>query len=305
MLNYIDDQNFVDYVLEKGNIPFMIRGSLSCLANFNFRPVIGIRITGPTYRVSAIGENTKDQNDIGDIHIRELFEEVVFPGEIELPEKTKLGVSKALYALELWADFLCLAVGNPKIVVEVQRPVNVVMASQINFDVASLDSWASLFANYTKLETSERKRFAGAIWWYRKACATVYYSLFDSYTAYWNCLEILFTNEPHNIQKQMRVGLTKAKFIDNEYAKQVIYQCFEVEPKGDRLYRIRNDINHGNIRENSGVDYQRVFFRGMLLQSIVMELLHRKLGHPISGGMSVNEQAEKLKPPPPPKSDSS
>jgi hypothetical protein len=107
----------------------------------------------------------------------------------------------------------------------------------------------------------------------------------------------MFTNEVHNIQKQMRIALTRAKFISSEQASQIIYQCFDIEPKRDRLYQIRNDINHGNIRENSGLDYERVYFRGMLLQNIVLELLNRKLGHPISLGMSVNELAEKLKSP--------
>lgn len=88
----------------------------------------------------------------------------------------------------------------------------------------------------------------------------------------------MFTNGPHNIQKQMRNRLLKADFISSEDAKQIIFQCFEVAPPKDRLSQIRNDINHGNIRENSGVDYKRVYFRGMLLQTIVMKLLYAKLG---------------------------
>jgi len=297
MLSYLDDDNFVEYVLEKGSIPFLVRGSLACSANFNFMPLIGIRISGPTHRVFAVGENTKQPDDTGTIHVRELVDEVVFPGEIELPEKTKTGISKALYGLELWADFLCLAVGNPKIIVEVQRPINVVIATHSDFDVRSLDSWGDLFQHYLTLETSERKKIAASLWWYRKACSTAYYSVFDSYTAYWNCLEIMFTSEPHNIQKQMRTGLLKADFVSKEDAQQIVHQCFEVAPKTDRLYQIRNDINHGNIRENSGVDYRRVYFRGMLLQTIVMKLLYRKLGRSISSGMNINQEAEQINSP--------
>src|SRR5258706_10446145 len=114
MLNYLDDESFVEFVITKGSIPFVVRGSLVCPANFNFSTMIGIRISGPTYYIHGVGKNPQQENDIGEIHIRELVDEVVFPGEIELPEKTKLGISKALYGLELWADFLCLAVGNPK-----------------------------------------------------------------------------------------------------------------------------------------------------------------------------------------------
>lgn len=297
MFSYLDDDNFVEHVLEKGSIPFLIRGSLECSANFNFTQLIGVRISGPTYRVFAVGENMKDPNDAGKVHVRELVDEVVFPGEIDLPEKTKTGISKALYALQLWADFICLAVGNPKITVEVQRPINVVMATHSKFDVRSLDSWGDLFVSYTKLDTNERKKFAASLWWYRKACSTAYYSVFDSYTAYWNCLEIMFTSDHHNIQKQMRNGLQKADFISKEDAQQIIHQCFEVEPQKDRLYQIRNDINHGNIRENSGVDYKRVYFRGMLLQTIVMKLLYAKLGRSISAGMSINQQADQLNSP--------
>jgi len=329
MFSYLDDKEFVDFVLEKGSIPFIVRGSLACSANFNFAPFVGIRISGPTYYIHVIGENPQQQGDAGTFHVRELNDEAVFPGEIELPEKTELGISKALYGLELWADFVCLAVGNPKIIVEVQRPINAIITARSNFDLPSLDRWGSLFERYSKLETNGRRRLAGAIWWYRKACSTAYYSIFDSYTAYWNCLEIMcnvagskvhkgtevddaiqeylkgraevkaghilhcynnFVN--YSIKEQMKDALKD--LIGEEQASQVTYQCFEIKPEEDRLYQIRNDINHGNIRENSGPAYERVYFRGMLLWNIVMELLHRKLGHPISAGMNVNALAEKL-----------
>jgi hypothetical protein len=138
MLSYLNDNTFVEFVLEKGSIPFIVRGSLACSASYNFRPFIGIRISEPTYRIRAIGENVKQQDNVGTIHIRELIDEVVFPGEIELPEKTKRGISKALYGLELWADFLCLAVGNPKVIIEIQRPINAIIATRSSFDLASL-----------------------------------------------------------------------------------------------------------------------------------------------------------------------
>jgi hypothetical protein len=38
--SYLDDDAFVEFVLEKGSIPFVVRGSISCLANFNFSPFI-------------------------------------------------------------------------------------------------------------------------------------------------------------------------------------------------------------------------------------------------------------------------
>jgi hypothetical protein len=329
MFSYLDDKAFVDFVLEKGSIPFVVRGSLACSANFNFAPFVGIRISGPTYHIHVIGENPQQQGDAGTIYVRELNDEAVFPGEIELPERTELGISKALYGLELWADFVCLAVGNPKIIVEIQRPMNAIITARSNFDLPSLDRWGSLFESYSQLETNERRRLAGVIWWYRKACSTAYYSIFDSYTAYWNCLEIMcnvagskvhkgaeaddaiqkylkgkdkikaghilhcynnFVN--YSIKEQMKDALKD--LIGEEQASQVTCQCFEIKPEEDRLYQIRNDINHGNIRENSGPAYERVYFRGMLLWNIVMELLYRKLGHPISVGMNINALAEKL-----------
>jgi hypothetical protein len=155
MFNYLTDNNFVEYVLEMEKIPFLVRGSLGCSADFNFRSVPEIRITGPTYRVSAVRENSKDPNDKSQIHIQELFEEVVFQGEIDLPEKTRVGVFRALNALERWADLLCLAIGNPKIIVEVQRPVNIVMASPYDFDLSSFASWGRLTGSFLKLEPNE------------------------------------------------------------------------------------------------------------------------------------------------------
>lgn len=119
-------------------IPVLVRGRLACAANFNFMPFIGIRISGPIYLVFAIEENMKQPHDAGKIYVQELVDEVVFPGGIELPEKTRTGVPKAPYGLELWTDFLCLAVGNPKITVEIQRPINVVMSTHKDFDVRLL-----------------------------------------------------------------------------------------------------------------------------------------------------------------------
>lgn len=329
VLSYLDDKNFVDFVLEKGSIPFVVRGSLSCLANFNFAPFVGVRISRPTYHIRVFGENKKESEDFIKINVRELVDEVVFPGEIELPELNTKGISKALYGLELWADFLCVAVGNPKIIVEVQRPMNVIIASQSEFDYPSLERWASLMEQYFQLPTEERKKLASAVWWYRKACSTTYYSLFDGYTAYWNCLEILCgvsgskANQGEDIDEKIRNYLKNKKkitaghilhcynsfvnysikeqmkdalkeMLGEEQATQTIYQCFEIKPEEDRLYQIRNDINHGNIRENSGKDYERVFYRGMLLSHIVMTLIHKKLGRPISIGTSINKLAEQL-----------
>lgn len=148
-------------------------------------------------------------------------------------------------------------------------------------------------------------------------------------TAYWNCLEILCgvsgnkSNQGETIDSQIQNYLKSKKeitaghilhcynnfvnysikeqmkdalkaMIGDEQASHVIYQCFEIKPDEDRLYQIRNDINHGNIRENSGHDYEKVYYRGMLLWHIVMSLIHQKLGHPISIGMSVNKLAEQL-----------
>jgi len=329
MLNYLDDNNFVEQAIENGKITFLVRGSLSCSHHFNFTRLVPIRIAGPTFKIYAVAENSERPDDIGKIHVQELVDEVVFRGEVELPEKTKIGISKALYVLELWADFLCLTVGNPKITIEVQRPLNAVIGLKSEFDVQSLDRWGSLFEQYLLLNPSERKKLAGTIWWYRKACSTAYYSLFDSYTAYWNCLEILcnvsgsktreeevtnrqiesyFKNKKkitaghildcynrfvnYSIKEQMKDVLNR--MMGNEQASQVIYQCFEIKPEEERLYQIRNDINHGNIRENSGKDYERVYFRVMLLSDIVLTLVNQNLGNPVSLGMTINELAEQL-----------
>lgn len=325
---YVDDKAFVDFVLEKGSIPFIVRGSLTCLSNFNFAPLIGVQISRPTYRIRVFGENEKETDDFIKLHVRELVDEVVFPGEIELPERSVKGISKALYGLELWADFLCLAVGNPKITVEVQRPINPVISIQSTFDYPSLQRWENLFRRYFQLAPEERRRLAGALWWYRKASSTAYYSLFDSFTAYWNCLEILCgvsgskSNQGETTDKKIEAYLKNKKkitaghiihcynnfvnysikeqmknalktMLGDEQASQIIYQCFEIKPDEDRLYQIRNDINHGNIRENSGRDYEKVNYRGMVLHHIVFTLINQKLGRNISG-VSVNKLAEQL-----------
>ena len=322
MLSYLNDKSFVELALESGSIPFIVRGTLECEDNFSFSPAVDILVSGPTFDLEVIGEST-EQKKLVEIFVNELSEEVVFPGEIELPERTVEGISKALYALELWADLLCLAVGNPKIKVEVQRPVQAVITSTSKLELASFEMWEKLTASHLQLEDGERKRVASALWWYRKACSAAYYSVFDSYTAYWNCLEILCNVSGSKINKGPKVdeaiqNYLKSKktveaghilecynrfvnysiarqmqdalraMIGEEQAKQVIYQCFEISPKQDRLYQIRNDINHGNIHENLVRDYERVYVRGMLLSHVVMTLLYYKLGHPISIGMDIN-----------------
>ena len=163
--SYLDDSAFVDFVLERGSIPFVVHGSISCLANFNFAPFIGVKISKPTYHVRVFGENLKEPDDTIKINVAELIDEVVFPGEIELPERSKTGISKALHSLELWADFLCIAVGNPKVIVEIQRPINVVIPLQSNFDYPSLQSWGHLIEQYLKLASEERKKLARVLWW--------------------------------------------------------------------------------------------------------------------------------------------
>ncbi len=332
MFSYVLDDAFVEFVLERGSVPFIVRGSLECEANFSFNPIIGVRISGPTYRLKVVGENPEQEDPIN-IFVNELYEEAVFSGEIEIPKSTKQGIVRALWALERWADFLCLAMGNPKIRVEVQRPVTAVITSRRKMDPAALGRWGKLTAFHSQLKEGERRRIANALWWYRKACAAAYYSVFDSYTAYWNCLEILCNTSGSRLNKGPGVdeaiqdflrGKTRIKaghilecynrfvnysiprqmkdalkpVLGEEQSEQFIHQCFEIQPKEDRLYQIRNDINHGNIRENTSQDLERVYLRGMLLSNVVMSLLHSKLGHPISIGMDINTLAENLANPP-------
>lgn len=333
MFNLLEDNNFIEFVLERGNIPFVVRGSLGCIANFNFSPLIPVRISRPTYRVHSYGKNVKQKDDIIDVFINELHEEVVFPGEIDLPEGSIRGVAKSLYGLELWADLLCIAVGNPKIAIEVQRPLNPVIAMRKDMDPQSLNAWSDLFISLNELDLEKGKRTSAALWWYRKACGTAYYSIFDSYTANWNCIEILcnisggkirtgadvdqaveqyimerkqikcghilecynrYVN--YSIKEQIKDGLNG--LINPHQAEQIVHQCFEVTPRENQLYQIRNDINHGNIRENSTRDVERVYLRGALLSNIVLMLLYSTLGRPISPNMDINDAAVFLANPP-------
>lgn len=330
MFNYINDEAFVKSVLKEGCIPFVVRGSLRCPDRFEF-PHVGVLVSGPTLHLEVTaGRSEGDASNR--VLVRELVEEGVFRGQIQLPERTEEGICKALYALELWADFLCLAVGNPKLQVEVQRPVTAVIASRDRLDHASLVRWARLMQCHFQLGTNERSRVAAALWWYRKGCAAAYYSVFDSYTAHWNSLETLcgvsggkirkgpevdgavqdyLQNKKriksghilecynrfvkYGIARQMRDALRD--MVSEKFAEDLTYQCFEVKPEKERLYQIRNDINHGNIRENSAADYERAYLRGQLLSAVVMMLLCGKLGHPVFAG-GIDELAQQLSRPP-------
>ena len=335
MFNYLSDKSFVESALARGNIPFIVRGSLECEEHFDFKlarmeVLNGIRVSGPTFHLRVIGEHTEQENAIS-VFVSELYREKVFAGEIELPEKNIEGISKALSALELWADFLCLAAGNPKIKIEVQLPLNIIVTARSKLEPAALDGELDLIVSYARLETSEKKRVASALWWFRKACAAADYSLFDSYTANWNCLEILCgvsggqikqgpevdkaiqdylnglekttakdIHECHNkfvnysIARQMKDALDSMR-IGQEQGKQLVYQCFEILPPKDRLWQTRNDINHGNIRENSPQDLERVYLRGLLLSRVVWALLYYKLGYPgPMESLDINESAKRI-----------
>jgi helix-turn-helix protein len=65
----------------------------------------------------------------------------------------------------------------------------------------------------------------------------------------------------YSIRFQMQDALEKDEMLGEKHAARWIYHCFEIKPDKEQLYRIRNDINHGNIRENSGRDYERVYLR--------------------------------------------
>jgi len=58
-----------------------------------------------------------------------------------------------------------------------------------------------------------------------------------------------------------------------ENAERYIYECFEVKPERDRLYQIRNDIDHGAIDGDDGLELFRVSARHRLLWEIVFIML--------------------------------
>jgi hypothetical protein len=341
MFNYLNNKSFVDLILEMGAIPFIIRGNIDCDFSINFAPWIDIRVYPPTAYVRTTTEKNELDSE-NEIFIAELENERIFKGEIKLPEKSASGIGMALHALEDWADLLCLALVNPKINIEVQLPIQIpVRASGYKLEPPSLDRWAKLTDSYFDMEHDNRKHISGALWWYRKACAAAHYSIFDSYAAYWNCLEILCNVSGGKINKGKEVDEAipsylkdKIKIVNGEIqwkvksghilhcynkfvsnsivqqmrdelqkmvggpeASQIIHHCFEVSPERNRLYQIRNDINHGNIRENSAEDYERVYLRGILLSHIVMKLLHIKLGYSISMGIDINELDKRISQP--------
>jgi hypothetical protein len=225
----------------------------------------------------------------------------------------------ALRALEIWADFLCLANGNPKITVEVQLPVQAVIVTERELRVDDLDRWGELVSYYANLPEPDKTRVSNALWWYRKGCTAEKYSLFDGYTAYWNCLEILCGVSGSKVREGDQVDIEIQKYLKAKkkvktghilecyntwvnysikaqvedalkdilgitQGEQWAFYCFSVQPPEDRFYQIRNDINHGNIRENNSDDYKRVYLRGMLLWQLVFRMLNKKLGRTVSLG---------------------
>jgi hypothetical protein len=58
-------------------------------------------------------------------------------------------------------------------------------------------------------------------------------------------------------------------------AKHYIEQCFRIKPDADRLYQIRNDIDHGSIDADNLSELLRISERQRLLWEIVFIMLGR------------------------------
>jgi hypothetical protein len=314
MQNYLEEQNFIDDVIETGKIKFVVHGNLTCQFPINFKGDIFIH--PPTVRVKANHRDKDKESEINldKVHFRDLEGETVFRGEMLVKERNLTGIGNALDELELWADMLCLAHGNPKIHLEIQLPIRVISATRRDIELQDIREWHRFEAVLGKLPKARQDRIKRALWWYRKGCSLHNYSIFDTYTAFWNVLEIVcavsgnLTRKGTDIDEAVQKYLASKKKItagdishcynsivkygipeqmkdalipllnSSDEADQWVYYCFKVKPDKDRFYQIRNDINHGNISATNTADLRRVYLRGMILQDFVFCCLNRILG---------------------------
>jgi hypothetical protein len=65
------------------------------------------------------------------------------------------------------------------------------------------------------------------------------------------------------------------QYFPEDKAKKYIYECFEAKPDEDRLFQIRNDINHGNIDASNPEELLRVQDKQSQLWMIVFGILGR------------------------------
>lgn len=317
MQNYLVEKNFIDDVIETGKIKFIVHGNLTCQFPINFKG--DILIHPPTVRVKVDHRDKDKEHEINldKVHFRELEGETVFRGEMMVTEKNLLAIGSALEQLELWADMLCLAHGNPKIHLEIQVPIRAISAARRDIELKDVSEWHRFEAVMHRLPKEQQNRIKRALWWYRKGCSLHNYSIFDTYTAFWNVLEILtnvsgnLTRKGAEVDEALRKYLSSKKKVtagdishcynsivkygipdqmkdalspllnNPDEAEQWVYYCFKVKPDEDRFYQIRNDINHGNISATNITDLRRVYLRGMILQSFVFCCLNRILGVPL------------------------
>jgi hypothetical protein len=71
----------------------------------------------------------------------------------------------------------------------------------------------------------------------------------------------------------------------NDVARHLVSECFEIPEKSNRLYQIRNDIDHGNIDAENLEELYRVEPRLTLLD-IIIRLMFR---HIIRLSLSMQE----------------
>lgn len=325
MFDYLADEGFITWAIKRSKITFIVHGSLTCETPVTFPWDISIGPPTTQVMVKGVDRISKTEVSLDKVYFHELVNETVFYGEIALRDATRDGVVEALGLLERWADLLCLAHGNPKIQLEIQIPIRVITETGRPIEDRHIDRWHRLIPLMHVLPDEIRSRVDRGLWWYRKGCNAQRTSLFDAYAAFWNVLEILcgVSGSRHqkgpDVDEKIRKYLGSQKSIraghivhcynslvnygipaqvkgalteilgDEERATKWSFYCFDAKPKDVSFYKIRNDINHGNIRENNLTEARRVFLRGMLLQHLVYVCLHEIMGIHISPSENVDE----------------
>jgi len=264
----------VEKALELGRVDFIVKGGLICeevVEALDVNENVQFRFIPPTVRIAT--------------------EHWEFAGQLNLYEK-ELGVARGAFPwLEQVSDYLCLATAGTPVKMEPLREMltesHALPTSHPRevwydeFKVGRVVTQGMLTRANTfmwraqsQIRSDLLNHYRRALWWLRHGANVEIESPALAYTCLFNSLEILLRYDENNKRraKPTRSRVTKEQFLaifDEEVGDELYQLCYGA--KGQSLYDLRNDIDHGTIVE-LGSGMLRVLRNLNRLKALVVDL---------------------------------
>jgi hypothetical protein len=263
----------VEKALELGRVDFVVKGGLVCeevVEALDVNENVQLRFIPPTVRIAT--------------------EHWEFAGQLNLYEK-ELGVASGAFPwLEQISDYLCLATAGTPVKMDPFREMltdshalptshprevwydEVKVGRVVTQDMLTRAN-TFMWVAQNRVRSDLLNAYRRALWWLRHGSNVEIESPALAYTCFFNGLEILLRYHANNKRrgKPTRNQATKAQFLSifGEVGTELYQLCYGA--KGQSLYDLRNDIDHGTIVE-LGSGMLRVLGNLNLLKALVIDL---------------------------------